>query len=939
MDADNNKPSADDISGAFEPAALEQSQYEAWEKEGHFVPQGNGEGYCILIPPPNVTGTLHMGHAFNQTLMDTLTRHQRMRGRRTLWQMGTDHAGIATQMLVERQIQAEGSNRHDLGREAFIDRVWDWKATSGGTITEQIRRMGSSLDWSRDRFTMDEGYATAVLTVFERLFDEGLIYRGQRLVNWDPVLGTAISDLEVENSEEQGHLWHFRYPLEDGATTKEGDSFLTVATTRPETMLGDTAVAVHPDDERYQHLIGKHVTLPLVGRTLPIIADDYVDAEFGTGCVKITPAHDFNDHDMGKRHNLPQINILTGAACINEQAPEAYQGMTREEARKAVVADLDAQGLLGEIKDHKLMVPRGDRSNAIIEPLLTDQWFVKIQPLAEPAIAAVENGDIEFVPKQYENTYFAWMRDIQDWCISRQQWWGHQIPAWYDKDGNIYVAQSEDAARSKYNLDASIELQRDPDVLETWFSSALWPFATLGWPDETPELETFLPTNTLITGHDIIFFWVARMIMMTLHFTGKIPFHTVYIHGLIRDGEGNKMSKTKGNGLDPLDFIDGISLEELVEKRTTNLTQPQMAPRIEKQTRKDFPEGIPAYGTDALRFTFCALATTGRDVRFDLNRVDGYRNFCNKLWNASKFVMSNTTEFKADDPVVLNSVDHWILTKLKTLLEEVDFALSTYRFDIYAAKLYEFAWHEYCDWYLELTKPLLWDDSLPQANKNGVRQTLLSVLEALLRAAHPVMPFITEALWQNVNSRLTDTPASGSIMIQSYPVASDFNSDADALQQIEWLKSVITALRNIRGESNIKPSQPVPVLFQGGTSDDQSAHAATTSMLARLANVESSQWLAPDEDAPPNALGLVGELKVMVPLAGLIDTAAEQARIDKEIEKLEKDLKRIEGKLGNANFVDKAPADVVQKERDKAEDMQGRLTALVDQRNRLQNLA
>ncbi len=923
-----------DISNAsFDPGSIETGLYTEWEQSDYFAPRGNGAGYCILIPPPNVTGTLHMGHAFNQTLMDTLIRYQRMKGKHTLWQMGTDHAGIATQMLVERQLQQEGVSRHDLGREVFTDRVWRWREESGGVISSQIRRMGSSLDWSRDRFTMDEGYAEAVLTVFERLFDENLIYRGQRLVNWDPELRTAISDLEVENSEEQGHMWHFHYPLNDGLTTQDGASYLTVATTRPETMLGDTAVAVHPDDERYQHLVGGSVTLPLADRAIPVIADEYVDREFGTGCVKITPAHDFNDYEVGQRHNLPLINIFEPDATLNENVPGKYTGLSREDARKAVVDDLEADGCLGETKPHKLMVPRGDRSDAIIEPLLTDQWFVRIKPLAEPAIEAVEKGDIEFVPKQYENVYFSWMRDIQDWCISRQQWWGHQIPAWYDGDGNIYVAADEDRVREKYGLDESTELVRDPDVLETWFSSALWPFATLGWPEETPELDKFLPSDTLITGHDIIFFWVARMIMMTLHFTGKIPFRTVYIHGLVRDAEGQKMSKTKGNGLDPLDFIDGISLDDLVAKRTTNLTQPQMAPRIEKATRKDFPEGIPAYGTDAVRFTFCALATTGRDVKFDLNRVEGNRNFCNKLWNATKFVLTNTENVDLTGVPAPSLVDRWIISKTHQLIKDVEFALATYRFDIFAQKIYEFAWHEYCDWYLEFTKPILWDESVDSAQKNEIQRTLLTVLEALLRVAHPVMPFITEVLWSSVSERLGISAET--IMLQEFPDAREFAHDPEAEAPIEWLKGVISAIRNIRGEADIKPSQTIPLLLQAGETGDRDRAREMESMLARLANVENIQWLDDNEDPPPNALSMVGNLKVMVPLAGLIDVDAELARLTKEIDKLNADLERISKKLSNENFVQKAPADVVDKERQKALDLEARSQALTEQRDKV----
>ena len=923
----------------FNPQAIEQSLYAHWEKEAFFKANDSGEGYCILIPPPNVTGTLHMGHAFNQTLMDTLIRYQRMQGAGALWQMGTDHAGIATQMLVERQLADENLTRHALGRDKFIDRVWAWKEESGGTISKQIRRMGASIDWSRERFTMDDGYANAVQQVFIRLFDEGLIYRGKRLVNWDPALGTAISDLEVENNEEQGHLWHFRYPLADGAKTLDNKDYLVIATTRPETMLGDTAVAVHPEDERYAHLIGQHIMLPLVGRKIPVIADDYVDREFGTGCVKITPAHDFNDNDMGARHDLPLINIFTAEAAINDAAPEAYQGMDRTVARKQIVNDLDALGLLEEIKDHKLMVPRGDRSNAIIEPLLTDQWFVKIAPLAAPAIAAVENGDIQFVPKQYENTYFAWMRDIKDWCISRQQWWGHRVPAFYDEAGNVYVAEDETTARSKYHLADDLALAEDDDVLETWFSSALWPFATLGWPEETPELERFLPTNTLITGHDIIFFWVARMIMMTLHFSGKVPFQTVYIHGLIKDAEGQKMSKTKGNGLDPLDFIDGIDLEGLVAKRTSNLTQPKMAARIEKQTRKDFPEGIAAYGTDALRFTFAALATTGRDVRFDTNRIEGYRNFCNKLWNASKFVLMNTEELDLTIEPTSGAVDQWIISKSHRMITDARYALETYRFDIYANTVYEFAWHEYCDWYLELSKPLLWNQDADPAARAATQRTLLQVLEVLLRTAHPVMPFITETLWQQVATRLgqIQNGEAASIMLQTFPVPQDMPANENAENQIEWLKAVITGIRTIRGEAKIKPSQDIPLLLQGGNTADKDNATQAENMLGRLANVTSIEWLSDGEKAPLNALSLVGDLKVMVPLAGLIDLEAERGRIGKEVDKAQQELEKIDKKLSNEAFVAKAPAAVVNKDRERAAELRTTLQTLQKQIEALAN--
>ncbi|MDG1123738.1 MAG: valine--tRNA ligase [Pseudomonadales bacterium] len=932
---------------SFNPEKIEQDLYQSWEKAGHFAPKGEGDGYCILIPPPNVTGTLHMGHAFNQTLMDSLIRYQRMLGNRTLWQMGTDHAGIATQMLVERQIASEGSSRHELGREAFIERVWEWKKQSGGTISKQIRRMGSSIDWTRERFTMDDGYAEAVQTAFIQLFDQGLIYRGTRLVNWDPELGTAISDLEVENKEEQGFLWHFRYPLAGGAKTKEGDDFLVVATTRPETMLGDTAVAVHPDDERYAHLIGATITLPLVGREIPVIADDYVDMAFGTGCVKITPAHDFNDNEMGARHNLESINILTPEAKINGDAPEPYRGLDRVVARKQIVADLDALDLLAAVEDHKLMVPRGDRSNAIIEPYLTDQWFVKIAPLAEPAIKAVEDGSIKFVPKQYENTYFSWMRDIQDWCISRQQWWGHRIPAFYDEAGNIYAAEDEASARKKYALSDEIKLSQDNDVLETWFSSALWPMATLGWPERHPDLEDYLPSSTLVTGHDIIFFWVARMIMMTLHFQKKVPFDTVYIHGLVRDFEGQKMSKSKGNGLDPLDFIDGVDLETLVAKRTNNLTQPKMAKRIEKQTRKDFPEGVAAYGTDALRFTFCALATTGRDVRFDTNRIEGYRNFCNKLWNASKFVLMNTENVDlthAVDESTLSSADRWILSKTRRMVEDAKFALETYRFDIFASSIYEFAWHEYCDWYLELTKSLLWNEDIDPALKKATQRTLLEVLDTMLRTAHPVMPFITETLWQQVAPRLGIIPAShnaaeNSIMLQSFPDPEKIINDPAAEEQIEWLKAVITGIRNIRGEANIKPSKEITVLLQGGSPADRVGATESSEMLMRLANIAEITWLKDGDTPPANALSLVGELKVMVPLAGLIDVAAEQARINKEVERIRGEIERIDNKLSNESFVAKAPAEVVEKERARAAEFNATLGTLSEQMAQLASLA
>jgi valyl-tRNA synthetase len=924
------------MDSSFDPHAIEQKLYAEWEGADYFAPQGNGDGYCIAIPPPNVTGSLHMGHAFQHTLMDALIRYERMKGRRTLWQMGTDHAGIATQMLVERQLLAEGATREEIGREAFIERVWDWRNHSGNNISKQLRRMGSSLDWSRDRFTMDDGFCQAVLEVFVRLYEEGLIYRGQRLVNWDPELKSVISDLEVENTEERGHLWHFRYPLAGGLTTREGEPYLVVATTRPETMLGDTAVAVHPDDERYAALVGGSVMLPLADREIPIIADEYVDREFGTGCVKITPAHDFNDNEVGARHGLALINVFNEDASINDAAPEPYRGLDRFAAREQVVADMESQGLLDGIEDHTLMVPRGDRSNAIVEPLLTHQWFVKIQPLADPAIKAVENGDVEFVPKQYENVYFSWMRNIQDWAISRQQWWGHRIPAWYDGEGNVYVGRDEAEARSNGGLADDVPLDQDPDVLDTWFSSALWTFVTLGWPEETEELSQFHPTDVLVTGHDIIFFWVARMIMMTLKFTGEVPFRQVYVHGLVRDAEGKKMSKTKGNGLDPLDLIDGITLDELIEKRTQNLTQPQMAPRIEKNTRADFPEGIPSYGTDALRFTYCALASTGRDVRFDLSRIEGYRNFCNKLWNAARFVLMNCANEEEAGERELSLADRWIVSELRSFLETSERAIDTYRFDLYANAVYEFIWHEYCDWYLELTKPLLWDEQADPSLLRGTRHTLLTVLDTLLRAAHPIMPFITETIWREVAPRLGNT--NPTIMLQPFPEPSELPSDTDAEAAVEWLKGVIVGIRNIRGEAGIKPAQEISILLQGGSDADRALAQVAESLLKRLAKVDRMDWLADGAEPPPNALALVGELKVMVPLAGLIDAAAERARLAKEVERKSQELSRIEAKLANENFVAKAPQAVVEKERAKADDARGALATLEQQLASLDDL-
>ena len=949
----------------FDPQAIEQQWYQTWEQNGYFKPagdrstdqpQGKGDPYCIMIPPPNVTGSLHMGHGFNNTIMDSLIRYHRMKGNNTLWQMGTDHAGIATQMVVERQLGAEGINRHDLGREKFLEKVWDWKAESGGNITRQIRRLGSSVDWSRERFTMDPGLSKAVQEVFVRLYDDGLIYRGKRLVNWDPKFNTAISDLEVLSEEEQGSMWHFRYPI-DGTS-----DHLVVATTRPETMLGDTAVAVNPDDERYTHLIGKQVRLPITGRLIPIIADEYVDKDFGTGCVKITPAHDFNDYEVGKRHNLPLINVLDRNAHIlgeftvltfdayasvhGEKGPEAYAGLERFEARKKIVEEFEQLGLLEKIEPHTLKVPRGDRSGAVVEPWLTDQWYVAVAKLAQPAIEAVEDGRIQFVPKQYENMYFSWMRDIQDWCISRQLWWGHRIPAWYDHHGKVYVGRDEAEVRAKYKLPADTVLSQDDDVLDTWFSSALWTFSTLGWPDNTDDLKTFHPTEVLVTGFDIIFFWVARMIMMTMHFmknedgTPQIPFKTVYVHGLVRDSQGQKMSKSKGNVLDPIDLIDGIDLETLVQKRTSGMMQPQLAKKIEKQTRNEFADGIAAYGTDALRFTFCSLASTGRDIKFDIGRIEGYRNFCNKIWNAARYVMMNCEEQDCcqdgSENYELSQADRWIISLLQQTENTIAEAIDSYRFDLAAQALYEFTWNQYCDWYLELSKPVLWGDSASPALKKGPRRTLIRVLEAILRMAHPMMPFITEEIWQRVK---TIAGKSGdTIMLQPYPVADMAKVDNDAIANIEWVKTLILAIRNIRGEMNISPGKQLPTFLKNGSAADRQKLDANKQFLMRLANLESITWLQSGETAPTSATALAGEMEILVPMAGLINKESELARIAKEMERVSKEVDKIHAKLGNAAFVDKAPEAVVLKEKDRLAEFESVLVKLAAQKAEIEAL-
>ncbi len=950
---------------SYDPQTLEQTWYKRWEDRGYFAPAGTGGqtqatdgagSYCIMIPPPNVTGRLHMGHGFNNTLMDALIRYHRMKGDRTLWQPGTDHAGIATQMVVERQLEAEGKTRHDLGRDAFIERVWEWKGESGGSITDQLRRLGSSLDWGHERFTMDEGLSAAVREVFVRLHQEGLIYRGKRLVNWDPVLHTAVSDLEVLSEEESGHLWDMRYPLTNGT------GHLVVSTTRPETLLGDCAVAVNPEDERYRHLIGELVELPLTGRRIPIIADEHADPEFGTGCVKITPAHDFNDHEVWLRHRdettiagQPHgglINIFTPDAAIRDNLPEegtlippAYCGLDRYEARKRIVADLEAQALLASVKEHRLQQPRGDRSGAVIEPYLTDQWYVRIAPLAGPAIAAVEDGRIRFVPDNWKNTYFEWMRNIQDWCISRQIWWGHRIPAWYDAEGNVYVGRSEQEVRDTHGFGAGVVLLQDPDVLDTWFSSALWPFSTLGWPEDTERLRAFYPTSVLITGFDIIFFWVARMIMMGLKFTGDVPFRDVYIHGLVRDAHGDKMSKSKGNVLDPIDLIDGIDLESLVEKRTRGMMQPHLAEKIAAQTRKDFPDGIPGFGTDALRFTFAALATSGRDVKFDLGRIEGYRNFCNKLWNASRYVLMNTQGqdcgLEGRGPgaegqsagLELSAADRWIRSRLDATIATVTDALDGYRFDLAAQAIYEFTWNAFCDWYLELCKPVLTGEGASEAARRGTRRTLVTTLEALLRLAHPLMPFITEEIWQKV---ATLAGVSGeTIMLAPYPTASGTPEDTGAVAEMEWVQQFILGVRRIKGEMNIPPGKPLPVLIANASDQDLSWIQAARPYLDFLARTDSIAILHDEAQAPESAMTLVGEMKILIPMAGLIDKDAELKRLDKEIARLTDDVARTESKLSNPKFVDKAPEAVVQKERDKLADHATAIASLRAQRERI----
>ncbi len=939
--------SAQNIATTYDPTEIEKKWYQTWEEKGYFKPSGQGDSFCIVIPPPNVTGSLHMGHGFNNAIMDALTRYNRMMGKNTLWQPGTDHAGIATQMVVERQLAAQNISRHDLGREQFIDKVWEWKEQSGGNITRQIRRLGSSVDWSRERFTMDEGLSNAVKEVFVQLHEQGLIYRGKRLVNWDPKLQTALSDLEVENHEEKGSLWHFKYFFEDKTLkTKDGLDYLVVATTRPETLLGDTAVAVHPEDERYAHLIGKNIILPITGRLVPVVADEYVEKDFGTGCVKITPAHDFNDYEVGKRCNLPIINIFNKNAEVlaefeyiakaGEQisqtiaAPADYVGLERFAARKKLVAQAEAEGWLDQIQPYDLKAPRGDRSGVIVEPLLTDQWYVKIAPLAEPAIEAVKDGRIKFVPEQYTNMYMAWMNNIQDWCISRQLWWGHRIPAWYDAEGNVYVGRDEEEVRAKHNIADSISLQQDEDVLDTWFSSGLWTFSTLGWTGDAAKdaanniLKTFHPTDVLVTGFDIIFFWVARMIMMTMHFmknedgTPQVPFKTVYVHGLVRDGEGQKMSKSKGNVLDPLDLIDGIDLESLVAKRTFGLMNPKQADKIEKATRKEFPEGISSYGTDAVRFTFCALANTGRDIKFDLKRVEGYRNFCNKIWNATRFVLMNVEGqdvAQVANPELWELPEQWIISRLQKAEQAVHQAFATYRLDLAAQTIYDFIWNEYCDWYVELTKPVLNDANVSNERKAEVRRVLLAVMEASLRLAHPLMPYLTEEIWQTLAPMVGK--GGDTIMTAQYPVpeAAKINDQAEA--DMQWLQGLIGAVRNIRGEMGLGNARLLPVLLQNTTDAEKAQITRIEALFKALAKVESITFLNDAEQPPLSSSSVVGHVSVFVPMKGLIDPKAELGRLQKDLDKVQKQHDQIATKLGNEGFVAKAPAAVVEGEKAK----------------------
>ena len=905
----------------YNPKEIESRIYESWEDSGYFSPSKSGDPYCIVIPPPNVTGTLHMGHAFQDTIMDIIIRYQRMKGNNALWQVGTDHAGIATQMVVERQLERSGTSRQKLGREAFEKEVWKWKEKSGSTITQQMKRLGASTDWTREKFTMDENLVQGVTKVFIQLYEEGLIYRGKRLVNWDPVLQTALSDLEVVTSEEKGSLWHMKYPI-DGL-----DDYIVVATTRPETMLGDTAVAVHPDDKRYKNLIGKLVNLPLTDRKIPIIADDYVDQEFGTGCLKITPGHDFNDFDIGKKHDLEIISILDQSAKIIQSAPKEYQGLDRFDARRKIVEDIESLGLMQEIEDYTLTIPRGDRSGAILEPLITNQWFLKMEPLAEPAITVVKNGELKFVPENWSKTYFEWLENIQDWCISRQLWWGHRIPAWYDNEGNVYVGESESEVREKNNIKNSIALTQDEDVLDTWFSSALWPFSSLGWPDETYDLKTFYPTNVLVTGFDIIFFWVARMVMMGLKFMKEIPFKEIYIHGLIKDKNGQKMSKSKGNILDPIDLIDGISLEDLLEKRVQGLMQPEMEKRIINDTKKEFPNGIPDFGTDALRFNFAIQASTGRDIRLDLRRVEGYRNFCNKIWNASRFIKMNTNDFELLDINDANghAIDQWIQSKFAGTIDEIERQFNQYRFDLAATAMYEFVWNDFCDWYIELAKTLINDPEISDSQKDYTKNNLIKMLDAILRMLHPTIPFITEEIWQSLN----EDNKRRSIMKADFPSSNDWRVDDKIVANTEWLKNIVSSIRQIRSEMNIPPKESIKIIVDDASNTDSRRLESLGSFILNLASVESITQKDTSDDIPKSAFALLNQMKIYMPLEGLVDIEEEKARLEKKLVKLNQELKSVQDRLSNDTFVEKAPTEVV-------EELKGKLKSLMSDQARIE---
>ncbi len=905
----------------YNPKEIESRIYTSWEDSGYFSPSKSGDPFCIVIPPPNVTGTLHMGHAFQDTIMDIIIRYERMKGKNTLWQVGTDHAGIATQMVVERQLEKNGTSRQELGREAFEQEVWKWKEESGSTITKQMKRLGASTDWSKEKFTMDENLIKGVTKVFVQLFEEGLIYRGNRLINWDPVLQTALSDLEVVTSDERGSLWHMKYPL-DG---KEGH--VVVATTRPETMLGDTAVAVHPKDDRYKHLIGENIILPLTERKIPIIADEYVDRDFGTGCLKITPAHDFNDFEIGTKHGLEIISVLDQAAKIKCSSPSKYEGLDRFEARRKIVEDLQALGLIQDIEDYSLTVPRGDRSGAILEPLITNQWFLRMESLAKPAIEVVKSGELKFVPENWSKTYFEWLENIQDWCISRQLWWGHRIPAWYDSEGNVFVGESESEIRKKNNIDASIVLTQDEDVLDTWFSSALWPFSSLGWPDDTYDLKTFYPTNVLVTGFDIIFFWVARMVMMSLKFMDEIPFKEIYIHGLIKDKNGQKMSKSKGNILDPIDLIDGISLDELLEKRVQGLMQPEMENRIINETKKEFPNGIPDFGTDALRFNFAIQASTGRDIRLDLNRVEGYRNFCNKIWNASRFIRMNTNNFEQLDTNVSKGhpIDQWIQSRFRQTIEEVERQYGQYRFDLAATAMYEFVWNDFCDWYIELSKTLINDPDISESEKDYTKNNLILMLDSILRMLHPTIPFITEEIWQSMN----EENAKRSIMKSSFPSSNDWSADETGARKSEWLKDFVSSVRQIRSEMNIPPKQSISIIIQDASSSDHEKLDTLGSFIRNLGSVESITHKESSDDLPKSAIALLGEMKVFIPLAGLVDIEEEKSRLEKKLSKLNKELESVENRLSNDAFIKKAPIEVV-------DDLKAKFKGLVSDQSRIE---